>query len=185
MNQSGEFSKFAITLIAALCFCAPTLAFSDELDAIQRDRETAEMKYVNEIATGKYKTPTQQEELRKQILEPQEQRAQEYFKSISQTPKVVKTIKAEDIDLSKTPAKDLSQAAQNGAHEEKSNALRSAPAPQTTQGSDKPTLRPEFVLDGSNVPKEITFGVPDFESPQAAVKSSPSPKALSPSLKKK
>jgi hypothetical protein len=167
MNQSGDFSKLTLALIAALSFGAPTLAFSDELDSIQRDREIAEMKYVNEIATGKYKTQTQQDELRKQILEPQEKRAQDYFKSISQTPKV-KPIQPEDIDLSKTPAKDLSQAAQNGAHGDKSNAPRPAQAPQSTQGSDKPSLRPEFVLDGSNVPKEITFGVPDFENPQAA-----------------
>lgn len=170
------FAKMSL-IIATLSVIS--LAHADELDNIQRDREMAQMRYANEIGTGKYKTPEQQEELRKQMLDPYEKRTRDYFKAISVAPSPL-VVKPEDLDLKSGQRKDLSRTAsapsQDGpAIGEPSNSSRREPVI-----SDKSPLRPEFVLDGSNVPKEVVFGVPDFQSPQAPTPS-PSPKKASPS----
>jgi hypothetical protein len=128
---------------------------ADQLDEIQRARETAEMQYVNEVATGKYKTTDEREALRKRILEPSEQKAHDYFKSVSTLPKA-KPVKAEDIDLSQAPKQDLTSVA-NEAHDSNSAQGRPAAITAGVPTSEKAPLRPEFVLDGSNVPREITF----------------------------
>jgi hypothetical protein len=165
------FAKLSLILAALSVF---SLARADELDNIQRDREMAQMRYANEIGTGKYKTPAQQEELRKQMLDPYEKRTRDYFKAISAAPSP-RAVKPEDLDLKSGQRKDLSNAANTSTQEAAAYGEPASSSHHEPTISDKSPLRPEFVLDGSNVPKEIVFGAPDFKSPQAP-EPSPSPK---------
>jgi hypothetical protein len=157
------------------------LSFADELDNLQRARESAQMQYVNELGTGKYKTAAQRDALKKQYLEPNEQKTKEYFQSISVMPSA-RPVKPEEIDLNTGPKTNLSTT--QGASLGDNQAIGHASS-QTTRSSagvppqEKSPLRPEYVLDGSNVPKEITFGAPSFDNPKDAA---PSP---SPTAKKK
>lgn len=165
-----------ITGLSLILFAiaATGIAHADELDNLQRNREVAQMRYVNEIGTGKYKTSAQQDELRQKMLDPSEKKTRDYFTSISAMPSP-HIVKAEDIDLNSGPKRVLSAS--------ESSALKNGPAvkgheianPHEAPVVDKSTLRPEFVLDGSNVPKEIVFGAPDFASPKSAGPS-PTPK---------
>jgi hypothetical protein len=166
--------RLTLASLATMSVCSlfPSLAVADELDEIQSAREAAEMKYVNELATGKYKSADARESLRAKILEPQEKRAREYFKSISQQPPSRKVVTAEEIDLKKSPKKDLSETANQSTGP---NAVtgRAVSTSSGVPASEKAPLRPEFVLDGSNVPKEVVF-----ESRKPSPSPSPSPSRI-------
>jgi uncharacterized protein YnzC (UPF0291/DUF896 family) len=152
-----------------------SISHADELDNLQRSRETAEMKYVNELGTGKYKTAAERDALKKQYLEPYEQKTKEYFKSISVMP-TARPVKPEEIDLRNGPKSDLSlvqPTAQIPSQATGQVTGHTVSTGTTTPPPDKSSLRPEFVLDGSNVPKEIIFGAPSFD--EAKPHASPSP----------
>jgi hypothetical protein len=160
--------KIAIlsTASAALVMAHPLLGHADELDSLQRERETAQMQYVNELGSGKYKSASERDALKKKYLAPSDQKTKEYFASISAMPSA-RPVKPEEIDLRNGPKASLStsQGAGPGSEQVTSQPTQSKGGipPQ-----EKSPLRPEYVLDGSNVPKEITFGVPSFENPKEA-----------------
>lgn len=172
--------RYSFSLLASLGALSLPCAHADELDNIQRDREAAEMQYINEMATGKYTTDTQKQELRAKLLEPQEKRAQDYFKKISEVPKP-KEVTAADMDLSRVPQADISAISHGDAKSGQSGSSASSGGSvsgRSTSGvpsSEKAPLRPEFVLDGSKVPKEVDF-TPEKKAPAPAASKGADPK---------
>jgi uncharacterized protein YnzC (UPF0291/DUF896 family) len=168
--------------LIAFSLCMTSLSHADELDDIQRSRESAEMKYVNELGTGKYKTAPERDALKKQYIEPYQQKTKEYFKSISVMP-TARPVKPEEIDLRSGPKTDLSSIAPLApvapASSQSSGQItgHTVSSGSTPPAPDKSSLRPEFVLDGSNVPKEIVFGAPSFDEAKPQPSPSPSPAA--------
>jgi hypothetical protein len=136
----------------------PSVCAADELDEIQRARETAEMQYVNELSTGKYKTQKERDELKSRLLGPQEERSREYFKRIS------------------TPPPPKGGSAAGGSTREadsngESDLMSGSPRVNRSKSSDGYSASYES-LDGSNVPKQLIF-----EPSHPKAKASPSPKS--------
>ncbi len=158
--------SFSGTAIALSLTLSLSFAFADELDTLQSAREAAQMRYVNEIGSGKHTTSEQQEALKKNLLGPHEQKTRNYFQSISALP-TPRAVKPEELDLKSAPRRILS-GMENHTEGTSSAAGHEVSSAHGNLDVEKVTLRPQFVLDGSQVPKEVEFeGAPQKPAKKA------------------